>query len=146
MAAALSPLAVAVAALVAGSVFFTLVAVVGFYRLPDVYARAHAASKSETLGALLGLAAAAVAFGPGAETLKLALLALFVLVTGPTAAHAVVRAAADAGTTPWTRQRAATDGGRDPEDAPPRPGDGARVPPTRSDVDAADPPAGRAPR
>jgi multicomponent Na+:H+ antiporter subunit G len=98
---------------VVASVFFSLVAVVGFYRLPDVYARAHAASKSETLGALLGLSAAAVAFGPGPETFKLALLGLFVLVTGPTAAHAVVRAAADAGTTPWVRDdpRRATDGG-----------------------------------
>jgi multicomponent Na+:H+ antiporter subunit G len=104
--------ALAVGALVAGSVFFSLVAVVGFYRLPDVYARAHAASKSETLGALLGLSAAGVAFGPGAETFRLALLALFVLVTGPTAAHAVVRSAADAGTVPWTVDRAVADGGR----------------------------------
>lgn len=100
----------AVLALVAAGVGFALVAVVGFYRLPDVYARAHAASKSETLGALLALAAAAVAFGPG-ETLKLGLLALFVLVTGPTAAHAVARAAADAGVEPWTRGRPLPDGG-----------------------------------
>jgi multicomponent Na+:H+ antiporter subunit G len=100
----------AVVALVAASAGFTLVAVVGFYRLPDVYARAHAASKSETLGALLAIAAAAAAFGPG-ETLKLALLALFVLVTGPTAAHAVVRSAADAGIEPWTRGRPVPDGG-----------------------------------
>lgn len=97
------PTVLTVGALVAGSVFFSLVAVVGFYRLPDVYARTHAASKSETLGALLALAAAAVAFGPGVQTLKLALLALFVLVTGPTAAHAVVRSAADAGMDPWER-------------------------------------------
>ncbi|WP_440991861.1 monovalent cation/H(+) antiporter subunit G [Haloarchaeobius baliensis] len=99
------PVVLAVAALVGASVFFSLVAVVGFYRLPDVYARAHAASKSETLGALLALSAAAVAFGPGAETVKLVLLALFVLVTGPTAAHAVVRSAADAGTEPWQSPR-----------------------------------------
>jgi multicomponent Na+:H+ antiporter subunit G len=103
---------VAVAVLVAGSVAFSLVAVVGFYRLPDVYARAHAASKSETLGALLAVAAAALAFGPG-EAPKLALLALFVLVTGPTAAHAVVRAASDAGVEPWLDQTVASDGGRE---------------------------------
>jgi multicomponent Na+:H+ antiporter subunit G len=103
----------AVLALVAASVGFALVAVVGFYRLPDVYARAHAASKSETLGALLALAAAAVAFGPG-EALKLALLALFVLVTGPTAAHAVARSAADAGVEPWTSGRPLPDGGVPP--------------------------------
>jgi multicomponent Na+:H+ antiporter subunit G len=95
-----------VLALVGASVFFSFVAVVGFVRLPDVFARAHAASKSETLGALFGLAAAAVVFGAGAETLKLGLLAVFVLVTGPTAAHAIVRAATLAGTTPWVRDGA----------------------------------------
>jgi multicomponent Na+:H+ antiporter subunit G len=97
------PTGVVVLALVVGSVAFSVVAVVGFARLPDVFARAHAASKSETLGALCGLAAAGLAFGTGAELLKIGLLALFVLVTGPTAAHAVVRAAGLAGATPWTR-------------------------------------------
>jgi multicomponent Na+:H+ antiporter subunit G len=97
-----TPVEALVLALVAGSVVFSVVAVVGFARLPDVFARTHAASKSETLGALLGLAAAAVAFGPGPETLKLVLLATFVLVTGPTAAHAIVRAAMLSGTTPVT--------------------------------------------
>jgi multicomponent Na+:H+ antiporter subunit G len=95
-----TPIEAAVTALVAGSVGFSLIAVVGFARLPDVFARAHAASKSETLGALLGLATAAVAFGLGQETLKLALLAVFVLVTGPTAAHAIVRAAMLSGAAP----------------------------------------------
>jgi multicomponent Na+:H+ antiporter subunit G len=103
---------IVVALLVAGSAFFSAVAVLGFYRLPDVYSRAHAASKSETLGALLAFAAAGVAFGLGQASLKLALLALFVLVTGPTAAHAIVRAAADAGRVPWTRDRAVADGGQ----------------------------------
>jgi multicomponent Na+:H+ antiporter subunit G len=95
----------------AGSAVFSLVAVVGFYRLPDVYSRAHAASKSETLGALLAFTAAGVTFGVGQASLKLVLLALFVLVTGPTAAHAVVRSAADAGRTPWTRETPVADGG-----------------------------------
>jgi len=95
--------------LAAASVFFSFVAAVGFYRLPDVYARTHAASKSETLGALLGLTAVAVVFATGGDagaTVKVALLALFVLVTGPTAAHAIARAAADAGIEPWTRANA----------------------------------------
>lgn len=103
----------AVALLGAAAAFFSLVAVVGFYRLPDVYARAHAASKSETLGALAALAASAVTFGTVSETVKLALLALFVFVTAPTAAHAVVRAAADTGLEPWTREDAVADGGVD---------------------------------
>jgi multicomponent Na+:H+ antiporter subunit G len=114
--AGLSVEAVVVALLVAGSAFFSLVAVVGFYRLPDVYSRAHAASKSETLGALLAFSAAGVVFGLGQASLKLALLALFVLVTGPTAAHAVVRSAADAGRTPWTRETPVADGGESSDD------------------------------
>jgi multicomponent Na+:H+ antiporter subunit G len=101
--------AIVVAALVVASAFFSLVAVVGFYRLPDVYARAHAASKSETLGALLGLTAAAAAMESGADVFTVVLLALLVLVTGPTAAHAIVRAAYDSGRTPWTRDDADAD-------------------------------------
>jgi multicomponent Na+:H+ antiporter subunit G len=107
-----TPAEAAVLALVAASVFFSFVAAVGFLRLPDVFARAHAASKSETLGALFGLAAAAVAFGPGAETVKLGQLAVFVLVTSPTAVHAIARAATLAGATPRTR----TDDGTKPEE------------------------------
>jgi multicomponent Na+:H+ antiporter subunit G len=98
-----TPAEALVAALVATSVAFSVVALVGFARLPDAFARAHAASKSETLGALSGLAAAAVAFGPGSEALKIGLLALFLLVTSPTAAHAVVRGAYRSGVEPWTR-------------------------------------------
>ena len=47
------------------------------------------------------------------ETLKVGLLALFVLVTAPTAAHAVARAAADAGFEPWVRpsEQVLADGG-----------------------------------
>jgi multicomponent Na+:H+ antiporter subunit G len=99
-----TPLEAVVLAFLAASVFFSLVAVVGFARLPDVFARSHAASKSETLGALCGLVAAGVAFGPGPEAVKLGFLAVFVLVTGPTAAHAVVRSAAAGGATPWTAE------------------------------------------
>lgn len=91
--------------LVTGGVF-TAVAVVGLFRLPDVYTRAHATSKSETLGALLALTAAAVAFGGATTTVKIAALALFLLVTGPTAAHTIVRSADDQGITPWTREHA----------------------------------------
>ncbi|MFC7226080.1 monovalent cation/H(+) antiporter subunit G [Salinirubellus salinus] len=100
----LTPGTVVLVVLLVASAFFALTAAVGFYRLPDVYTRSHAASKSETLGALLALAAAAIAFGPS-EAVKLGLLALFVLVTGPTAAHAVARAAADSGIEPWVRER-----------------------------------------
>jgi multicomponent Na+:H+ antiporter subunit G len=110
-----------VAALVAGGVGFTVIAAVGLVRLPDVYSRVHAASKSETLGAALTLAAAAVAVGPDPALAKLGLLLLFVFVTGSTAAHAIARAAYEEGHRPWERSHgtlpagagdaAVTDGG-----------------------------------
>jgi multicomponent Na+:H+ antiporter subunit G len=97
-----TPREIAVAVLVAGGVFFTLVAAVGILRLPDIYTRAHGASKSDTLGAGLTLAGVAVAFGSSIPTVKAALLVVFMFITNPTAAHAIARAAADQGIEPWT--------------------------------------------
>jgi multicomponent Na+:H+ antiporter subunit G len=96
----------AVAVLLAGGVVFTIVAAVGLVRLPDLYSRTHAASKSETLGAALALAAVAVAIGPDPALAKVVLLLAFVFVTGPTAAHAIARAAHEEGFEPWERPAA----------------------------------------
>lgn len=82
---------VIVAALAFAGAFFTVVAVVGVLRLPDLYTRTHAVSKSDTLGAGFSLAAGAVAAGTGVTTLKLLILLVFLLVTNPTAAHALAR-------------------------------------------------------
>ncbi|WP_247728464.1 monovalent cation/H(+) antiporter subunit G [Halovivax limisalsi] len=92
-----------VSVLVAGGLFFAFVSAVGLYRLPDLYTRAHAASKSDTLGAVLSLAAVAVAFGADVATIKVGMLAIFMLVTSPTAAHAIARAAHEQDIEPWTR-------------------------------------------
>jgi multicomponent Na+:H+ antiporter subunit G len=97
-----TPRELAVAVLVAGGVFFTFVAAVGIIRLPDIYTRAHGASKSDTLGAGLTLAGVAVAFGAEIATVKAGLLVVFLFLTNPTAAHAIARAAADQGIEPWT--------------------------------------------
>ena len=88
----------------AGCVFFTFVGAVGLFRLPDLYTRAHAASKADTLGAGFALVAVAVQFGPGVEALKTVLLLGFVFVTNPTAAHAIARSAYHRETPVWTRR------------------------------------------
>jgi multicomponent Na+:H+ antiporter subunit G len=98
----LTPVDVVIVALAAGGVFFSLVAAVSLIRLPDLYTRAHGASKSETLGAVLTLAAVAITFGSDLSTVKTALLLLFMFITNPTAAHAIVRAAAEQDIEPWT--------------------------------------------
>jgi len=97
-----TPREIAILVLAAVGVFFSLVAAVGIVRLPDLYSRAHGASKSETLGAVLVLAAVALAFDGRLSTLKAALLLFFMFVTNPTAAHAIVRAATEQGIEPWT--------------------------------------------
>lgn len=90
--------------LVAGGVFFSLVAVVGIVRLPDLYTRAHATSKSDTLGTILSLAGVALVLQTEVTVAKTVFLLLFMLVTNPTAAHAIARAAYDQDITPWTTE------------------------------------------
>lgn len=96
-------------------VFFFLVGTVGVLRLPDFYARTHAATKCDTLGAgaiLTGLAVLAVAGGAYIDSLKLLVVAGLVLLSSPTAAHALARAAYRTGLKPWTRTPHTEEGGR----------------------------------
>lgn len=92
----------AILILLIGGVFFTTVSAIGLLRLPDVYARAHTASQTDTLGAGLVLAAVALALGWDSTAIKTVLLLFFVFLTNPTAAHAIARSADDAGITPWS--------------------------------------------
>jgi multicomponent Na+:H+ antiporter subunit G len=81
---------VAIAAVLLGTAF-SVVAVTGYIRLPDVYCRLHAAGKVGVFGVTL-LLAAAVAVGaqhPG----KVLLLMLFLLLAGPATSHALASAA-----------------------------------------------------
>ncbi|SDZ81083.1 multicomponent Na+:H+ antiporter subunit G [Haloplanus vescus] len=89
----MTPLETLAAVLVVVGTFFGFVATVGIIRLPDLYSRLHAASKSDTLGSVLSLAGIALVLGLGTESLKLVFLLVFLFVTSPTAAHAIARAA-----------------------------------------------------
>jgi multicomponent Na+:H+ antiporter subunit G len=100
----MSPIEWLAIALIAGGVFFSLVAVVGIVRLPDLYTRAHATSKSDTLGTVLSLAGVALLLGGDLSVVKTVFLLLFMFLTNPTAAHAITRAAYDQGITPWTTE------------------------------------------
>ncbi|MFN2321415.1 MAG: monovalent cation/H(+) antiporter subunit G [Trueperaceae bacterium] len=78
-------------------------AVVGLVRLPDLYTRAHAAGKCDTVGSFAILAGLALVGGLDVADLKLVLLAVLVVVTAPTAAHALARSAYRRGVAPWRR-------------------------------------------
>ncbi|MFC6836235.1 monovalent cation/H(+) antiporter subunit G [Halomarina ordinaria] len=98
----MTPLEVLTVALVVAGTFFGAVAAIGVLRLPDLYTRTHAASKSDTLGAVLTLAGVAAVLASDVATVKTVFLLLFMFVTNPTAAHAISRAAYDQGIEPWS--------------------------------------------
>lgn len=83
---------VTAALLLAGSVL-ALVAAIGLHRLPDLYARMHAATKPATLGLALCLTAAIIAVDGIDTRTKLALAIALQFLTAPTAAHLLGRAA-----------------------------------------------------
>ncbi len=81
--------------LLSGAVFLFLGGV-GLVRMPDVFNRIQAATKTTTLGTLLtliGLACLQLEWWP-----KLLLIALFVLSTNPLSSHVLARAAHRIGT------------------------------------------------
>ena len=78
----------------------TVIASVGVLRFPDFYTRMHAASVTDTMGALtilVGLALIAPAF---IIVLKLIMIGVFLVLTGPTATHSIANAAYTAGLQP----------------------------------------------
>lgn len=89
--------------------FFVLAGTIGVLRLPDFYTRLHAAGMTDTLGAELILLALIFQSDSVQMVLKLLLVAFFLLVTSPTATHAVAHAAYKAGLKPVLGKYSAPD-------------------------------------
>ena len=88
--------------LVAGGLF-VVIGNIGLLRLPDFYTRLHAAGITDTLGAscvLLGLAFQA---GWSLIAVKLLLAIILILITSPTATHALAKSALHGKLKPWLR-------------------------------------------
>jgi len=66
---------------------------IGLVRLPGFFSRLHAVSIPDTLGAALVVAGLMIQAGLTLVSLKLLLILLFLLFTGPTATHALAKAA-----------------------------------------------------
>ncbi|MEF8879660.1 MAG: monovalent cation/H(+) antiporter subunit G [Candidatus Thermoplasmatota archaeon] len=90
-------------------VFFNLLAAVGILRFPDVYTRLHAGTKCTTFGSifiigsviLLGLKTWYFGdVGGSVLTIHAAAALLAILLTNPTGAHAIARAAHKSGVKP----------------------------------------------
>lgn len=103
-AAAISPVAglldIASWALLSIGGVFVFIGGVGALRMPDLYTRMHAASLTDTMGAILVIAGVMLQAGVSLATIKLAAILWFLLLTSPTASNALASAALLAGLRP----------------------------------------------
>ena len=90
-------------ALILSGGFLTVVGAVGLLRFPDFFTRVHAASLTDTGGLGLMVLGLFLQAGMTHVGLKLVMMMLFLLYTGPVATHALCKAALQRGLVPWTR-------------------------------------------
>ena len=82
-------------------ILFSIFGCIGLVRFPDVYNRLQAATKCVTLGTVALLAGVALADGLGPTGAKAIICAVFILITSPTAAHAIAKGAYASGVELW---------------------------------------------
>ena len=84
---------VAAGACVLGGAAFLVIGAIGLVRLPDFFTRIHATGIIDTLGIALTFAGLVLLAGFSLPAVKLVLILCFMLLTGPTATHALAKAA-----------------------------------------------------
>jgi multicomponent Na+:H+ antiporter subunit G len=87
--------------LIAVGILFNIFGCIGLVRFPDVYNRLQASTKCVTLGTILLLVGVAIAGGSGAIAAKAVVCAVFILLTSPTAAHAIAKGTYASGVKLW---------------------------------------------
>lgn len=79
---------------------FVLIGGIGALRMPNLYTRMHAASVTDTMGAILVLTGIMLQAGLSLATIKLGAILIFLLITSPTSSYALASAALLAGVKP----------------------------------------------
>ncbi len=79
---------------------FCFIGGLGLLRLPDFYSRIHGSGVTDTLGAGLVLLGLGFQSGLSLVTVKLVMIAIFLLLVSPVATHAIARAARHSGLVP----------------------------------------------
>ena len=82
---------------------FDIFGCIGLLRLPDVYNRLQATTKCVTLGTCSILLGTVVLKGVSTTGVKAILVAVFLLLTSPVAAHALARGAHKSGVKLWPK-------------------------------------------
>ncbi len=83
--------------LLLAGVFFGLSGAVGLFRFPDFFTRVHAASVTDSIAAILIIGGLLLQTSFDLNTAKLVFILLFLLVTSPTASHALAKSARHGG-------------------------------------------------
>ncbi len=87
-----------------------LIGGIGALRMPDLYTRLHAASVTDSMGAILVIVGVMLQAGLSLATIKLGVILLFLLLSSPTATHALAAAALVAGNKPGINSEGAQGG------------------------------------
>ena len=87
--------------LISIGILFDIFGCIGLVRFPDVYNRLQDSTKCVTLGTIVLLIGVAIASGSGAMAAKAIICAVFIVLTSPTAAHAVAKGAYSSGVELW---------------------------------------------
>ncbi len=82
-------------------ILFDIFGCIGLVRFPDVYNRLQASTKCVTLGTILVLVGVALVSASGPIIAKAIICAVFILITSPTAAHAIAKGAYASGVKLW---------------------------------------------
>jgi multicomponent Na+:H+ antiporter subunit G len=82
-------------------ILFDIFGCIGLVRFPDVYNRLQASTKCVTLGTILLLVGVALVSSSGAIAAKAIICAVFILITSPTAAHAIAKGSHAYGVKLW---------------------------------------------
>ncbi len=80
--------------------FFVITGAVGMLRMPDYFSRCHPAGVTESAGIPIILIGYIFETGFEITSIKLVLLLIFLILTGPTATHALSKAALMSGKKP----------------------------------------------
>ena len=79
---------------------FIIIGGIGLVRFPDFFTRLHAAGCGETLGAWLILLGLLFQSGWSMNSIKLIMIFVLLVITGPTATHALAKSALHGGLKP----------------------------------------------
>ena len=86
-------------------VFFGLSGAIGLFRFPDFFTRVHAASVTDSIAALFIVGGLLLQTSFDLNTAKLLFILLFLMITSPTASHALAKSARHGGLLALTEEK-----------------------------------------